>query len=64
MFDTQKRRINEQCGSIRCAKKQDNGAQHEPRQLDLMRCGDLHLRIQDILETRFRFDVDKNKFKI
>ena len=24
--------INEQCDSIRCAKKQDDGAQHEPKQ--------------------------------
>ena len=29
-----------------------------------MRCGDLHLRIQDILETSFRFDADTNKFNI
>ena len=47
MFDT-KKRINEQCDSIRCAKKQDYGAQYEPKQLDLMRCGDIHLWIQDI----------------
>ena len=54
MFDT-KKRINEQCDSIRCAKKQDNGTQHDPKQSDLMRCGDLHLRIQDILETSVLF---------
>ena len=29
-----------------------------------MRCGDLHLRIQDILETGFQFDADTNKFNI
>ena len=29
-----------------------------------MRCGDLHLRIQDILETSFRFDGDTNKFNV
>ena len=27
-----KKRINEQCDSIRCAKKKDDGAQHEPKQ--------------------------------
>ena len=27
-----------------------------------MRCGYLHLRIQDILKTSFRFDADTNKF--
>ena len=32
MFDTQKKRINEQCDSIRGVKKQDGGAQHEPKQ--------------------------------
>ena len=32
MFDTQKKRINEQCDIIRCAKKQDDGAHHEPNQ--------------------------------
>ena len=31
MFDTQKKRINEQCDIIRCAKKKDGGAQHEPK---------------------------------
>ena len=25
-----------------------------------MRCGDLHIRIQDILETSVQFDVDTN----
>ena len=55
---TQKKRINEQCDCIRCAKKQDGGAQHEPKQSDLMPCGDIHLRIQDILEKSFRFDGD------
>ena len=34
MFDT-KKRINEQCDSIRCAKK-NNGAYHEPKQYDLV----------------------------
>ena len=29
-----------------------------------MRCGDLHLRIQDILETSFWFDTDTNKFNV
>ena len=29
-----------------------------------MRCGDLHLRIQDILETSFRFDADTNNTKL
>ena len=29
-----------------------------------MRCGDLRLRIQDILETSFQFDADTNKFNI
>ena len=29
-----------------------------------MRCGDLHLWIQDILETSFRFDADTNKFNV
>ena len=43
-------------------KKQDDGAQHESKQSDLMSCGDLHLRIQDILETSFWFDTDTNKF--
>ena len=57
---THKKRINEQCDSIHCAKKQDNDAQHEPKQSDLMRCGDLHLRIQDITETSFIFDGDTN----
>ena len=32
MFDPQKKRINEKCDSIRCTKKQDDGAQHEPKQ--------------------------------
>ena len=31
MFDT-KKRINEQCDSMRCTKKQDDGAYHEPKQ--------------------------------
>ena len=64
MFDTQKKRINEQCDSIRYAKKQDDGAQHEPKQLDIMSCGDIHLRIQDIPETSVRFDGDTNKFNV
>ena len=63
MFDTQKP-INEKCDSICCAKKQDDGAQHEPKQSDLMRCGDLHLRIQDIMETSVRFDEDTNKLNV
>ena len=29
-----------------------------------MRCGDLHLRIQDILETRVLFDGDTNKVNV
>ena len=45
-------------------KKQDNGAHHEPKQSDLMRCGDLHLRIQYILETSVRFDGDLKKFSV
>ena len=61
---THKKRINEQCDSIHCAKKQDDDAQHEPKQSDLMRCGDLHLRIQDILKTSVRFDADTNKFNV
>ena len=32
MFDTQKKRINEQCDSIRCAKRRDDGAHDEPNQ--------------------------------
>ena len=32
MFDTHKNRINEQCDSVRCAKIQDGGAYHEPKQ--------------------------------
>ena len=31
MFDT-KKRINEQCDSIHCARKQDDVAHHEPKQ--------------------------------
>ena len=45
-------------------KKQDDGANHEPTKYDLMRCGDLHLRIQDIMETSVRFDGDTNKFNV
>ena len=30
IFDTQKNSMKKQCDSIRCSKKQDNGAQHEP----------------------------------
>ena len=29
-----------------------------------MRCGDLHIWIQDIMETSFRFDAYTNKFNI
>ena len=29
-----------------------------------MRCGDLHLRIQEILETSIRFDGDTNNVKL
>ena len=29
-----------------------------------MRCGDIHPRIQDILETSVRFDGDTNKFNV
>ena len=29
-----------------------------------MHCGDLHLQIQDILETSFLFDADTNKFNV
>ena len=29
-----------------------------------MRCGDLHIQIQDILETSVRFDGDTNKFNV
>ena len=45
-------------------KKQYDGAQHEPKQQDLISCGDLHLRIQDILETSVRFDGDTNNVNL
>ena len=64
MFDTQKKQINEKCDSIRCAKKQDGGAQHEPKQYDLLCGGNLHIWIQEILETSVRFDGGTNKFNV
>ena len=45
-------------------KKQDDGAQHETKQWDLLCGGNIHLWVQDILETRVRFDGDTNKFNI
>ena len=45
-------------------KKQDDGAQHEPKQWDLLCGGDIHLRIQDILETSVRFDGDTNNVNV
>ena len=32
IYLTHKKKINEQCDSICCAKKQDDGTQHEPKQ--------------------------------
>ena len=63
MFDT-KKRINEQCDSIHFAKKQDDGAEYEPKQQDILCVGNVHLWFQDILETSARFDGDTNKFNV
>ena len=45
-------------------QKKGDGVQHEPKQSDLMRCGDLHLRIKDILETSVQFDVDTKNINV
>ena len=58
MFVTPKK--NEQWDSIRCAKKQDYGVYHEPRQRDLLYGGNIHLWVQDIMETSVQFDGDQN----
>ena len=57
---THKKRINEQCDSIRCAKKQDDGVYHETKQRDLLCGGNIHLWVQEILETSVLFDGDTN----
>ena len=61
---THKKLINEQCDSIRCAKKQDDGPQHEPKQEDLLCGGNVHIWIQDILETSVQFDGDLNNVNL
>ena len=63
MFDTQTK-INEQCDSIRCAKKQDDDAYHEPKQYDLLCGGNTHIWVQYILETSVQFDGYQHNTKI
>ena len=55
-----KHHFGNQCDSIHCAKKQDSGAYHEPKQWDILCGGNIHLWVQDILETSVKLDGYKN----